>query len=425
MVKEGEQPATQANLLARYRSVRGQTARLAQPLSPEDQVIQSMADASPTKWHLAHTSWFFETFLLRDHLPGYRLFNEDYPYLFNSYYEAEGPRHARPHRGMLSRPPLAEVLDYRAHVDRAMLELAGPRLDGARAPSLNGLLELGLNHEQQHQELLLMDIKHALSCNPLRPAYGSPPAAVAVSASPASLEMVNVSGGLLEVGHQGPGFCFDNEMPRHRVWLNDFRMASRTVTNGEYLEFIVDGGYRDPRLWLSDGWQAVQDEGWSAPLYWYRDDGEWMQFTLHGPAPPAAADPVVHVSYYEADAFARWAGRRLPTEAEWEVAARERGKDGSFADSRRFHPRASSGTGLQHMLGEVWEWTASPYSPYPGFRPARGAVGEYNGKFMVNQYVLRGGSCVTPPGHVRPSYRNFFYPGQRWMFGGIRLAEDT
>ena len=338
MVKEGEQPATQTNLLARYRSVRGQTARLAQPLSPEDQVIQSMADASPTKWHLAHTSWFFETFLLREHLPGYRLFNEDYPYLFNSYYEAEGPRHARPQRGMLSRPPLSEVLDYRAHVDRAMLELAGSRLDGAWEPSLSGLLELGLNHEQQHQELLLMDIKHALSCNPLRPAYGFSPDAVAVSASPAPLEMVNVAGGLFEVGHQGPGFCFDNETPRHRVWLNDFRMASRTVTNGEYLEFIVDGGYRDPRLWLSDGWQAVQDGGWSAPLYWYRDDGDWMQFTLHGPAPPAAADPVVHVSYYEAEAFARWAGRRLPTEAEWEHAAAEQPVEGNFVEGARLHP---------------------------------------------------------------------------------------
>lgn len=419
-----EDRSARVDMSAQYQSVRARTLRLAKPLSAEDQLLQSMPDASPTKWHLAHTSWFFEMFLLRDYLPGYRPFDEAFQYLFNSYYEAEGPRLSRPHRGILSRPSLSEVRDYRKHVDQAMVKLIEIKAGGNPDAVLAGLLALGLNHEQQHQELLLMDIKHALSCNPLRPCYQQVPATDTIGTSLAPLEYLDFAGGRVEIGHDGRDFCFDNETPRHRAWLNDFRLASRPVTNGEYLEFVSDGGYRDARLWLSDGWQAVHAEGWKAPLYWDRRDGKWMQYTLHGFSPLVDAEPVVHLSYYEADAFARWAGKRLPTEVEWETAATIRSGDGSFEDTGPFRPRPAIGTGLQHMLGEVWEWTASPYSPYPGFRPARGAVGEYNGKFMVNQYVLRGGSFATPPGHIRPSYRNFFYPSQRWMFSGVRLAED-
>ena len=400
------------------------TMALAAPLGPEDQVIQTMADASPTTGHLAHTTWFFETFLLRDHAPGYRLFNDDFPYLFNSYYEAEGARHARPERGLLSRPALAEVHDYREHVDAAMRRLIETHPGIEEGSALDGLLTLGLNHEQQHQELLLMDIKHALSCNPLRPAY-QPAAVPAPLAEPASLEMLDVSGGLVEIGYGGTGFCFDNETPRHKSWLDDFRLASRPVSNGEFMDFMADDGYREPRWWLSDGWQTVQSERWRAPLYWFQQGGRWMQHTLHGVRAVDPHEPLTHVSYYEADAYACWAGKRLPTEAEWEHAAGSRGDDGAFADGGWLHPRAGHGSGMQQMMGGVWEWTASAYSAYPGFQAAPGAVGEYNGKFMVNQQVLRGGCCVTPAGHARPSYRNFFYPHQRWMFSGIRLAEDA
>jgi ergothioneine biosynthesis protein EgtB len=410
--------------LARYRQVRARSIELAAPLSPEDQLIQSMADASPTKWHLAHTTWFFETFLLRDHLANYRLFDDDFPYLFNSYYEAEGPRHERPARGLLSRPSLEQVHDYREHVDAAMVRLIESQPVSGGVPALRRLMDLGLNHEQQHQELLLMDIKHALSRNPLRPAY-SPMPRIEPSAPPPAMEMLPFAGGLVEIGHQGGGFCFDNETPRHTTWLEGYRLSSRTVSNAEFLEFIDAGGYSEPRWWLSDGWQAVQQERWQAPLYWYRDDGCWMQHSLHGPRAVDPSEPVTHVSYYEADAFAAWAGKRLPTEAEWERAAVERTTDGAFADRSRFHPAPARGTGLCQMMGDVWEWTASAYAPYPGFRAAEGAVGEYNGKFMVNQQVLRGGCCVTAAGHARPSYRNFFYPHQRWMFSGIRLAEDA
>ena len=375
-----------------YRLVRGASTTLSASLSAEDQMIQSMADTSPTKWHLAHTAWFFETFLLVPHLAGYRRFDERYGYLFNSYYEAVGPRHARPHRGLLSRPGLDEVCAYRRHVDQAMEGLL------ADAPeSLRPLVDLGLHHEQQHQELMLTDILHAFAANPLRPALFPPPPTPADSPPP--LEWVSHPGGVVAIGHDGPGFAFDNESPRHEVLLPPYRLASRLVSNGEFAGFIADDGYRRPEFWLSDGWATVRAEGWTAPLYWL-DDGAEM--TLYGPQPRDDSAPVRHVSYYEADAFARWAGKRLPTEAEWEASAP-----------------------LPQMFGHVWQWTASAYAGYPGFRAAAGAVGEYNGKFMCNQMVLRGGSAVTPAGHTRTSYRNFFYPAQRWQFAGFRLAEDA
>ena len=407
--------------LQRYRSVRSRTLELAAPLSAEDQVVQSTADVSPTKWHLAHTTWFFETFILRDHVPAYRAYDEQFQYLFNSYYEAEGARHPRPERGLLTRPSLDEVHAYRAAVDADMETFLAERA-APGAPAAD-LVELGLNHEQQHQELLLMDIKHVLSRSPLRPAY-APRNDEPVGGGP-PLRWLPFTGGIHQVGHRGNGFCFDNETPRHRVWLEDFRLASRPVSNAEYLAFIEDGGYREPRLWLADGWQAVQENRWRAPLYWYEEDGRWMEFTLYGGRVLDPAAPVVHVSHYEADAFATWAGKRLPTEAEWELAATS-GPGAESAGEFLLHPAAAAdGDGLQQMAGGVWEWTSSPYTAYPGFRPAHGAVGEYNGKFMANQMVLRGGCCVTPVGHVRPTYRNFFYPHQRWPFTGIRLAEDA
>ncbi len=385
----------------RYAAVRDATEALAAPLSAEDQTVQSMPDVSPTKWHRAHTSWFFETFVLTPHLPGYRPFDAAYLYLFNSYYEAVGPRHPRPERGLLSRPGIVEIARYRAHVDRAMEELFAT-LDEAGWRVAAPLIELGLHHEQQHQELLLMDIKHVLSLNPLQPAYRAAPPP---SAPAPPLAWHEMAGGLRQIGHDGAGFAFDNETPRHRVWLEPFRLASRLVTGGEYAAFIADGGYRRPELWLADGWAMVQQQGWTAPLYWRREDGFWSVFTLAGRRPLDAAEPVLHVSFYEADAFARWSGKRLPTEAEWEVAAAE-------------------GGGLAQLSGVAWQWTASPYVAYPGFRPAAGAIGEYNGKFMANQMVLRGGAVVTPAGHLRLTYRNFFPPASRWAFGGIRLAEE-
>ena len=399
---------------------------LAAPLTAEDQQIQSMPDASPTKWHLAHTTWFFETFLLAEHLPGYRCFDTDFGFLFNSYYEAVGPRHARPERGLLTRPPLAQVLDYRRHVDAAMAEFAaGGGSDGPAA----AMIVLGLNHEQQHQELLLMDIKHAFSCNPLHPAYA--PVATAALRKAAPLRWIGVTGGIREIGHDGDGFAFDNEGPRHQVLLRDFRIASRLVTNGEYLDFMQDGGYARPELWFMDGIETVRRAGWQAPLYWRARDGGWSEFTLAGLRPLDPAAPVAHVSYYEASAYAAWAGKRLATEAEWECAATALGADAergaNLLGSGRLHPRAATDGGRQakQMIGDLWEWTQSAYGSYPGFHPAAGAIGEYNGKFMANQMVLRGGCCATPPGHIRTTYRNFFYPHQRWMFSGIRLAEDA
>jgi ergothioneine biosynthesis protein EgtB len=384
---------------SRFAAVRARSVELAAPLSDADATVQSMPDASPAKWHLAHGSWFFETFVLRDHVEGYRGFDERFAYLFNSYYEAEGARHARDRRGLLTRPTLDEILAYRAHVDAAMAAAWDRLDDGARA-----LVELGTHHEQQHQELLLTDILHLFAQNPLQPAYAADaPEAEAAGAATGWFEH---PGGIVVVGHDGPGFAFDCEGPAHRVLLQPFRLADRLVTNAEWLEFVDDGGYRTPALWLSDGWAWVRREGVAAPLYWTAADDGWRSFTLRGPRPLDPAAPVAHVSFYEADAFATWAGARLPREAEWEAAARTQPALPQLYDSR-------------------WQWTGSAYLPYPGFRAAAGAVGEYNGKFMSGQCVLRGGSCATPPGHSRPSYRNFFYPHQRWQFTGVRLARDS
>ena len=378
--------------MTRYKAVRAASVALAAPLSAEDAQIQSMPDVSPTKWHLAHLTWFFETFVLVPHLDGYEVFDPAFGYLFNSYYEAVGSRHARAERGLISRPSLDEVLRYRAHVDSAMERVLG------RA-ELADLIELGLNHEQQHQELILMDIKHVLSRNPTDPAYSEPTGA---STIPLSLGWHDLPGGLVEIGHDGDGFAFDNEGPRHKVWLEPYRLADRLVTEGDWQAFVADGGYTHAGHWLSDGWATVQAEGWDAPLYWRPNDS--TVFTLAGRRPIDPGTPVTHVSYYEADAYARWAGARLPTEAEWEAAA--------------------ATEGLRQMFGEAWQWTASPYTAYPRFRAAEGAVGEYNGKFMSGQMVLRGGCRATPAGHVRPTYRNFFPPAARWCFGGLRLARD-
>jgi ergothioneine biosynthesis protein EgtB len=376
-----------------FQAVRADTERLAAPLSPEDQTVQSMPDASPTKWHLAHTTWFFETFVLRQHARGYRVLDPAYEYLFNSYYEAVGPRHPRPQRGLITRPGLQEVLAYRNHVTAAMHDFLMDE------HSAHPLVLLGLHHEQQHQELILMDIKHAFSMNPLRPAYRAARSGSTQDLLPMGWR--EFEGGVVETGHEGNGFAFDNEAPRHRSWLDAFALAMRPVNCGEYLEFIEDGGYRRAEFWLSAGWDCVNQRGWQAPLYWEKRDGTWSVFTLSGLEPLDSSRPVCHVSAFEAAAFAKWSGKRLPREAEWEIAS-----------------------GVIQGTGEVWEWTASPYVAYPGYREAPGAIGEYNGKFMSGQMVLRGGCAATPAGHVRPTYRNFFPPDARWMFGGIRLAED-
>jgi len=405
----------------RFTEVRAATMALAGPLSAEDQVIQSMPDASPTKWHLAHTTWFFETFLLQPHAAGYALFDERFGYLFNSYYEAVGPRHPRPARGMISRPALADVLAYRAHVDAAMCDF----IVGANATmwrALAPLIELGLNHEQQHQELILMDIKHLLSLNPTSPSYGAQTPAPEAAAVP--LAWTTVPGGLYEIGDAGGGFAFDNEGPRHKVWLEPFKLANRLATNGEFLAFIEDGGYQRPEFWLSDGWAMVSAKQWRAPLYWRGAPGERRIFTLSGERDLDLHEPVCHLSYFEADAYAHWAGKRLLREAEWEVASRQAAVAGHLASAATFHPHAASSTDLTQMVGDVWEWTSSAYSAYPGFRPDAGAIGEYNGKFMCGQFVLRGGACVTPDDHIRTTYRNFFPPHARWAFSGVRLADD-
>jgi ergothioneine biosynthesis protein EgtB len=412
-----------AAAVERYRQVRGISERICEPLAVEDYVVQSMDDVSPPKWNLAHTTWFFETFLLRAFLAGYREFHPRFNYLFNSYYEAVGERHPRPRRGLLSRPTVEEVFRYRHYVDRSMFELL-ERADEETWTRIEGLIALGLHHEQQHQELMITDLKHILAVNPLRPVYrerrGGPEAA-------SGLGWFDYSGGVVEIGFEGAGFSFDNERPRHKIYLEDFRVASRLVTNGEFLEFLEAGGYREPRHWLSEGWATVLAQGWERPLYWEKAEGRWWNMTLSGFRPVEENEPVCHVSYFEADAYARWRGKRLPTEGEWEIAAAGLPVEGNLLDQGAFHPvtaGAGGGSPVQ-FYGDVWEWTQSQYSPYPGFQPEAGAIGEYNGKFMCNQFVLRGGSCATPADHVRPSYRNFFPPGARWQFTGIRLAESS
>jgi ergothioneine biosynthesis protein EgtB len=402
-----------SSLAERYAATRRLSETLAAALTPEDQGVQSMADASPTKWHLAHTTWFFETVILST-LPFYEPFDARYAYLFNSYYEGFGPRHPRAGRGLLTRPSAHEILDYRHFVDEKMAKLP----DGDHP--LASPIVLGIHHEEQHQELILTDIKHAFFANPLLPAYA--PAPPRESRAAPALRWIAHDGGVVRVGHEGTGFAFDNEAPCHEVLLQPFRLASRAVTNGEYRAFINDGGYARPEFWLSDGWTLKEREGWHAPLYWL-DDGSI--FTLHGVEPLDPNEPVAHVSFYEAAAYAAWAGKRLPTEFEWEALARTQALRGHLLDTNRLHPIPASGGGLQQMFGDVWEWTRSSYDPYPGYKPFEGALGEYNGKFMVGQMVLRGGSCATPQGHIRATYRNFFPPSARWQLSGIRLAEDV
>ncbi len=421
-------------LAARYAAVRGQTLALAAPLSEADCQVQSMPDASPVKWHLAHTTWFFETFVLAPHVPGFRPFDPAFKVLFNSYYNGIGAQHPRSQRGLVTRPDLATVRAWRQAVDGQMADLLGAPL----APGGADLVQLGLQHEQQHQELILTDLLHLLSCNPLAPAYLPAPAAVALQ--PAALSWVERPGGLVQIGDAGAGFAFDNERPRHAQHLRPHALASRPVSQGDWAAFIADGGYAEPRWWMSAGWDWVRSQQIGAPLHWRRSGSstaDWQVFSLHGLQPLQPGAPVCHISWYEADAHARWHAAqhpdappsRLPTEAEWEHAAQALAPQalaaGNFLESGALQPMAATGDGLLQLLGDVWEWTASPYTAYPGYRPWAGAVGEYNGKFMVNQMVLRGGSCATPRSHIRASYRNFFPTDARWQFSGVRLARDT
>ena len=423
MASTAESHCSSSTLLADYRAVRRQTELLAEPLEPEDFVVQSMPDASPVKWHLAHTTWFFETFLLSNALPDYRPRYPQYNFLFNSYYNAIGERIARDRRGLLSRPTIGEVRRYRQEIDSRMEEW----LDSANEPSISSLastLILGLHHEQQHQELILTDLKHAFAGNPLRPIYQD--REPDQPGRPTPLRWSTYPAGVRQIGHEGDRFAFDNETPRHSEYVEAFELASRPVTNAEYLAFIEAGGYDRPEFWLSDGWAARKARGWSSPLYWEQVDGSRLTMTLAGMVELRPDEPVTHVSFYEADAFARWSDARLATEAEWEVAALDRPIEGNFLESGRYHPAPAGPDEVVpgRMFGDVWEWTRSPYSPYPGFRPVAGALGEYNGKFMCNQMVLRGGSCATPRSHIRATYRNFFPPDARWQFSGIRLARD-
>jgi len=412
------------DLVSAYRTVRKFSKKLCQRLQPEDCVVQTIPEVSPTKWHLAHTSWFFETFILKDALPGYSPINVQYAYLFNSYYNAAGKMHCRPKRGLISRPTLRETLDYRARVDSLM---DGVFQNAALVERLAAIITLGIHHEQQHQELMLTDIKHVFSENPLYPVYRESSAQVSAPVPP--IKWLSFKAGVFEIGHNGDGFCYDNEEPRHREFVEDFHLASRLVTNGEYLQFIEDGGYNRPEFWLSLGWFTVGEQHWNAPLYWEHRDGGWSAFTLSGLRELDKSEPVCHVSYFEADAFARWAGARLPTEFEWEVAAGDLPCAGNFVENVIFHPKpveeSAAGESIAQMFGDLWEWTSSSYSPYPGYVTAPGALGEYNGKFMCNQYVLRGGSCATSQSHIRKTYRNFFPPNARWQFMGIRLAKDA
>jgi len=407
-------PTENVSLAQRFTEIRNTSMRITEGLSAEDQMLQSMPDASPSKWHLAHTTWFFETFILQPSSKGYKPYDPRFRILFNSYYKQLGAHPIRGTRGLMSRPTLSQVQAYREHVDHALLAY----LEHADGEVLE-LIELGLNHEQQHQELLLTDIKHALWSNPLRPEFS---AEMAVSSAPSAMVWTEVEGGIHLIGHQGDGFAFDNECPQHEVLLQPFQIASRDVTNAEYLEFIEDGGYRRPELWLSAGWDTVNAQGWMAPLYWEQDDGEWWLFAHREMKRVDPAEPVCHISYFEADAYARWRGARLPSEQEWEIAAVRMPSNGTFLENSIFHPQPAKGQGVQQMFGDVWQWTSSPYIAYPGFRPAAGLVGEYNGKFMCDQWVLRGGSCATPRSHIRATYRNFFPAHARWQFSGLRLA---
>jgi len=438
-------PEREQQLADRYKAVREQTVGLCAPLEVEDYVVSTMPDVSPTKWHLAHTSWFFETFVLADFDRDYVSPNPRYAFLFNSYYVQAGERHCRAQRGLVTRPSVSEVLAYRRHVDDAMQRLCDRIAGDAEHPAW-GVIELGINHEQQHQELLLTDIKHVFWMNPLRPAYRSP---LPGSRPVGDVDWLAFGAGVRQIGHKTESFAFDNEGPSHRVFTEAFRVASRLVTNGEYLAFMEDGGYRRPELWLSNGWATVREHGWTAPIYWEKADGAWSEFTLAGNGALDLASPVCHVSYYEADAYARWAGARLPTEAEWETAAADQPVCGTFVESHRFHPAGARGTGHGGMghgiaapspiphapcpngdghgqwYGDAWQWTQSAYVAYPGFQPSAGAVGEYNGKWMCDQWVLRGASCATPQSHARLTYRNFFPSDARWQFTGIRLASGA
>ena len=411
--------------------VRSQSLALCAPLTAEDMMVQSCADASPAKWHLAHTTWFFETFVLREFVPGYKPFHKDFIWLFNSYYNAVSEQPEKKLRSSFSRPAAEEILAYRHHVDGAMEDFAA----GEIPEDARERIVLGLNHEQQHQELLITDIKHGFWSNPLHPAYLQGAEAIREAGEVAPVRWVEFAGGVAEIGYDGKEFCFDNETPRHKVYLEPYRLASRPVSCAEYLAFMEDGGYKRSELWLSEGWNTVRAEGWEAPLYWRRSENGWKIFTLRGfmPLKDLAATPVCHISYFEADAYARWAGKALPTEADWETAAAAAPVEGNLLEERRLHPQAAKSASnpgqaaaerdVQQLYGDVWEWTVSAYLPYPGYRPLPGALGEYNGKFMCNQMVLRGGSVATPASHLRAAYRNFFPPATRWQFSGVRLAE--
>ncbi len=410
-------------LIEAFTAVRRQTLHLVHPLAPEDMVPQAMPDASPTKWHLAHTSWFFEALVLRRAEPSPDWFEPAYAYLFNSYYNSLGEQYPRPHRGLITRPTVAEVLRYREHVDEQVVKLAG-RIGEKELERTIPIVRLGLHHEQQHQELVVTDIKALLARNPMAPVYRQRPAGPTRHGVP-PITWRSFAEDVYPIGHRGPSFAYDNEGPPHRALVPAFQLADRLVTCGEYLEFMADGGYERPELWLSEGWATIHDEGWRAPLYWEKRDGEWHLFTLAGRRRVDTAEAMCHVSLFEADAFARWAGARLPTEQEWEAAAAAEPMTGNFVEDERFHPTAAPpGNGLRQLFGDLWEWTSSAYAPYPGYKPAAGAVGEYNGKFMCNQYVLRGGSCATPAAHIRASYRNFWPARTRFQFSGIRLARD-
>jgi ergothioneine biosynthesis protein EgtB len=410
-------PSTKSSLSQQFCTVRQQSELICEPLSPEDMMVQSCPEASPAKWHLAHTTWFFETFLLRER-PDYKNFDSNFYWLFNSYYNSISDHPEKKLRASFSRPSLAVVMEYRRHVDAAMLEMLEAGVDRETEQRI----VLGMNHEQQHQELLLTDIKHALWTNPLRPSYQS--SSVQARTAEAALSFFPYKGGIVEIGYAGDGFCYDNETPRHRTFLEQFEIASRPINCGEYLAFMEDGGYCRPELWLSDGWDIGQREKWSAPLYWFQRDGEWYLYTLSGEISLKSlhATPVCHVSYYEADAYAHWAGQRLPSEAEWEAVAVTHPVEGNLLESNRLHPDAAA-PNCPQFFGDVWEWTSSAYLGYPGFQPLPGALGEYNGKFMSGTMVLRGGSCITPASHLRGTYRNFFHPSTRWQFSGIRLAK--